>query len=474
MADDKPIIIIKKKGGHGGHHGGAWKVAYADFVTAMMAFFMVMWLLSAATSKQRVNIASYFRKPGIFTDGSGTPLMMGEAGILSDGYVPPHPETEKQLYNGKSMEELKKLSGTDSASTGQKRVTYRGTEGKRDSVPDDDVAQRGFQSDKPDTEKLIVNLSKEKSGYSEQPAAGKGEGKAEDEGQAEAIAAAAVQIKRELSKIPEIKDLLGAIEIKTEASGLSIEIMDTEKSSMFQSGSARILPEAETAFAKVTPVLNKFTAKIDVVGHTDASGFSRRPGGYSNWELSADRANAARRLLEKNGVDSQRFDNVTGRADRELKFPKDPQAASNRRITLKLTFDKKELAKQELPKLDPETAELFKGLERPTAAPSSDENTTSSEATQGSAAPGSAASSAASEQAAPPTQPAFVPTTGPTPTLPPLTAHELLDPVKRARRERIKLPDGPPPTQNPAPVAGDKIFTDAPVIGPRDPFANLE
>lgn len=467
MADDKPIIIIKKKGGHGGHHGGAWKVAYADFVTAMMAFFMVMWLLSAASSKQRVNIASYFRKPGIFTDGSGTPLMMGEAGILTDGYVPPHPETEKQLYNGKSMEELKKKSGTDDAGTGTKRVTYRGTEGKRDSVPDDDVAQRGFQSDKPDTEKLIVNLSKEKSGYGEVKSQGKGDGASDDEGEAQAIAAAAENVKQALKGIPEIKDLLGAVEIKTDADGLSIELMDTDKTSMFRGGSAQILPEAEAAFAKVTPILNKYSEKIEVIGHTDASGFARRPGGYSNWELSADRANAARRLLEKTGIDSARFSNVTGRADRELKFPSLPTAPGNRRITLKLTFDKKNLPKPVLLP-DQTTSELFKGIEDQ-----------SSFANESSTASKNSESESSSEASAVSSQPTAEPTTpakpaAPAPTVAPLTAKELLDPVKRARREKIKLPEGPSPTDNPAPRPGDRIFTDAPIIGPRDPFANLE
>ncbi len=454
MADDKPIIIIKKKGGHGGHHGGAWKVAYADFVTAMMAFFMVMWLLSAASSKQRVNIASYFRKPGIFTDGSGTPLMMGEAGILSDGYVPPHPETEKQLYSGKSMEELKKKSGTDASGTGDKRVTYKGTEGKRDSVPDDDVAQRGFQSDKPDTEKLIVNLSKDKSGFSDSKSQGKGDGAGEDEGEAQAIAAAAANVQQALRAIPEIKELLGVVEIKSEADGLSIEIMDTDKSSMFRGGSAQILPEAESAFAKVTPILNKYSEKIEVIGHTDASGFSRRPGGYSNWELSADRANAARRLLEKTGVESSRFSNVIGRADRDLKFPNLPTAPGNRRITLRLTFDKTTLPKAEIP-ADKITNDLFNGIDRASVAPdSADAKDSEPVSSQRSEAPD-------------------LPAT-PVPTLAPLTAKDLLDPVKRARREKIKLPEGPPPTENPAPRPGDKIFTDAPVIGPRDPFANLE
>ena len=92
MANEKPVIVIKKKkGGHGGHHGGAWKIAYADFVTAMMCFFLCMWLINTASVVTRENIASYFRKPSLFNEGTGMPLLLGGAGILTDAYVPPKP-----------------------------------------------------------------------------------------------------------------------------------------------------------------------------------------------------------------------------------------------------------------------------------------------------------------------------------------------------------------------------------------------
>ena len=98
MADEEtPIIIIKKSGGHGGHHGGAWKIAYADFVTAMMAFFMVMWLVNSADVTTRASIASYFRRPGMFEAGHGTPLEIGSVGILTDSYAPPNPQNADKL-----------------------------------------------------------------------------------------------------------------------------------------------------------------------------------------------------------------------------------------------------------------------------------------------------------------------------------------------------------------------------------------
>src|SRR5262245_15610169 len=99
--DGKTIIIVKKVSGHGGHHGGAWKVAFADFVTAMMAFFMVLWLVNSASVTTRERIASYFREPGVFEKGSGTPLQEGGAGILSDAFSPPAAENSRALHTDK-------------------------------------------------------------------------------------------------------------------------------------------------------------------------------------------------------------------------------------------------------------------------------------------------------------------------------------------------------------------------------------
>ncbi len=227
MADDKPIIIIKKGGGHGGAHGGAWKIAYADFVTAMMAFFMVMWLVNSAEQVTKQNIASYFRKPGLFASGSGTPLLIGEAGILTDGYVPPHPEDTKQRYKGSSAQLMKGKSGTESTADLKKRVSIKGDDGK--------LGNRKRDSDAPDGFARIKTVDSD----------------ADYELEKSAIKKAAEELKEQLRKMPELKDLLGQVEVKLESDGLVIEIMDTDKSSMFTSGSAQITAEARNAFAKI-------------------------------------------------------------------------------------------------------------------------------------------------------------------------------------------------------------------------------
>jgi chemotaxis protein MotB len=312
MADDKPIIVIKKKGGHGGHHGGAWKVAYADFVTAMMAFFMVMWLVNSAETTTKQNIASYFRRPGIFQSGSGTPLLIGESGILNG--MPPPMGTEKGkkgAQTGASVQ-YKKKSGTDDED-GKKQLSYRG---------EDDAS-------KP------LNTNSENAGViTENP--GDHLSRAKLQEQLEEIAE---EIKQKIAAMPELSELLGVVDIKVDADGLKIEIMDTDKSSMFASGSASITSEAKEAFFKVADILKKLPTSIEILGHTDSQSFGKWKGGYSNWELSSDRANAARRLLEWSGVEPDRITSVVGRADKELRNTENPMAAANRRISLKMKFD---------------------------------------------------------------------------------------------------------------------------------------
>lgn len=324
MADDKPIIIIKKKGGHGGHHGGAWKVAYADFVTAMMAFFMVMWLVNTADTQTKQNIASYFRRPGLFESGSGTPLLIGEAGILSDAYVPPHPEDSKKT-RGKSQDQvLPNNTGTDTAKDKKKQISIKGENGKAGGIK----GAKGEVGLSKDAAKTQGHLS-DPALISEIQAA---------EAEKLLLEKAAQDIKAAMAASKELQEMLGIVDVKVDADGLNVEIMDTEKTSMFASGSARILTDAEVAFKAIGDILKKIPYSIDIVGHTDATPFRSRAGGYGNWELSADRANAARRMLESEGIEPKRITSVIGRAEKDLKFPENPNAAANRRITLKMRF----------------------------------------------------------------------------------------------------------------------------------------
>lgn len=443
MAEEKPIIVIKKKGGHGGHHGGAWKVAYADFVTAMMAFFMVMWLINSAESPTKKSIAAYFRRAGIFEKGSGSPLQIGGAGILTDGYVPPHPE-DIDYRSGSHKEPLPGKGGTDDDKL-TRRITLGGGEGL--GLVESYAETAGLFIDRPDNIGQIAYLERnEQTGIGnatlDNPLAGEVRDAAEAayvearEAAKEALEGVAQEIRQQIEGSEELQELLGIVDVTVGADGLNIEILDTERSSMFTLGSARVLPEARQAFAKLAEIIKPLPNKVDIVGHTDAKPFSSRRGGYSNWELSADRANAARRILESEGISPDRVTSVVGRGDRELKVEDDPFAAANRRITLKL-------------RLDFSSASALKELDQLS------EFTTQEEI-----------NSAKRQQSQParPKEQEKVHT---------LTAEEVLDPSKR-KKNRVLLPEaGPRTNENPNYMERDKIFGDNPVIGSNDPFAHL-
>ena len=322
MADDKPIIIIKKKGGHGGHHGGAWKVAYADFVTAMMAFFMVMWLLNSSESKTRTAIASYFRRPGLFESGSGTPLLIGGAGILTDAYAPPKPYEEVSESTGTAPS-----SGAGKGREGEEKGAFESPKTDQkltaDGLIESEEMLQGVQVHEAKQGGAIEFVEKLKA-------------------QKKKMEEVAAGLEAAMREVPELQELLGLVEIDVSADGLTIEIMDTDKASMFRSGSSQILPGSAAPFEKIAKLLRTLPNQIEIMGHTDAKPFSRK-GGMSNWELSSERANAARRLLENQGIPAERVVSVTGRAERELRFPEEPFNPSNRRISLKVKFDLKKL-----------------------------------------------------------------------------------------------------------------------------------
>lgn len=343
MADGKPIIVIKKKGGHGGHHGGAWKIAYADFVTAMMCFFMVMWLVNTATVVTRENIASYFRRPGLFEVGSGTPLMVGQTGILEDAFTP-NKNLKSGSQGGRNESEESGVSGEDpstSSSLGQRSDTalsgpqaypQAGAEIQEEKA----IKNKPFEPTGPEALERKNKKGESTMGinqiYGEQDNFGSQEF-AEFEKAAE-------EIQDLLEDSPELEMLLGLVDVKLDADGLNIEIADSDKNSMFELGSAKIQPKAEEAFGKLGEIISKMDNTIDIVGHTDARAFARGDKGYSNWELSADRANAARRALQKHGVDSARITSVVGMADKLLRNETDPLASVNRRISMKIRFKK--------------------------------------------------------------------------------------------------------------------------------------
>jgi chemotaxis protein MotB len=249
----QPIIVVKKNKHHGGHHGGAWKVAYADFVTAMMAFFLVMWLVNQS-KPVKAAIGGYFRDPGVFETGTGG------RGVLPGGTA--------------AVEESATPVESDAAA--ERRV----------------------------------------------------------------LESAVTRIKERLEQVPELKTLNKQVEFTVTPDGLRIDLLEADRSSFFGSGSAVMRDETERILAVIARELGKLSETVVVEGHTDSRPYASSDK-YSNWELSTDRANAARRVMERGGLKLDQVLGVRGLADRELKTPAEPFASRNRRVSILVTRGKR-------------------------------------------------------------------------------------------------------------------------------------
>jgi chemotaxis protein MotB len=247
MDKTRPIIIIKKKGGHGGHHGGAWKVAYADFVTAMMSLFIVLWLLSSSKPVQEA-VGGYFRDP------SGT--------------------AEKK--------------GSINAGAGENFTL------SKDNMP-----------------KL-----KE-------------------------------QLEKKIREMNDFEKLKSHVEMTITSEGLRIELMESASGTFFDSGSTQLNGDGRELLITLAQELGKLPNKISIEGHTDSKPYATSKSNYSNWELSSDRANAARRLMQVNGVGENQVTQVRGFADQRLRKLDNSLDPSNRRVSLIVQYTPKNTDEEE-------------------------------------------------------------------------------------------------------------------------------
>lgn len=269
----QPIIVKKiKKGGHG-HHGGAWKIAYADFVTAMMAFFLLMWLLGSTTEGDRKGIQDYFNNPVKIS-------MLGGSGSGDSSHV---------IKGG----------GVDlTRSAGQ--------------------VKRGEQ----DAEKKHYTLQALK--------ASQAKAKAE----AERLEALRERVAKRIADSVQLAEFRSQIKLDMTADGLRIQIVDEQNRPMFASGSAAVQPYMRELLHAIGTTLAEVPNKLTLEGHTDAAAFGGGAGGYSNWELSADRANASRRELLAGGLPDAQVLRVQGLAASSLYDQSQPLSPMNRRISI--------------------------------------------------------------------------------------------------------------------------------------------
>jgi chemotaxis protein MotB len=284
MADGEnaPIIIIKKikKGGHG-HHGGAWKVAYADFVTAMMAFFLLLWLLNATTDEQKKGIADYFSPASLSRQTSGSGGVMGGTVAAPEGAL-----TDQSAPVG---------------------MTAEIPNGEIETEQETEVDEESFE---------VMRAKREE----------------------EQFAVAETALRAAIDNVPELKELAKNLLIDRTPEGMRIQIVDQAGKSMFPLGRASMFDHTLQLLNLVADAIKDLPQQIAIKGHTDAAPFVSK-NGYSNWELSTDRANASRRALVAAGLSAERIASVAGRADQEPLLVEKPFDAQNRRISIILLRD---------------------------------------------------------------------------------------------------------------------------------------
>ncbi len=268
MENNQPIIVKRIKRYGAGHHGGAWKIAFADFATAMMAFFLVLWLLSTATPEQKIAIAGYFKDPIGFSE-SGTPYVIDLGG-------------SPQLAPEKTIN----------------------PEEKSEPTPD-----TSLQLDKDKVETMAEQVEQER------------------------LQLLLQELQNKVEENPQLQKFKDQILFEITQDGLRIQIMDAENRPMFDLGSARLKPYFEDILLAMADTIKAVPNKISVSGHTDAKPYAGT-GDFGNWELSANRANAARRALIAGGYPDDQVARVVGYASSSLFDREHPQNPVNRRIDI--------------------------------------------------------------------------------------------------------------------------------------------
>jgi len=247
MSNNRPIIIVKKKGGHGGHHGGAWKVAFADFITALMALFLVLWLVGQS-QKVKEAVAGHFKNPPGILDGSRSGLLPGNEGV--NEAIQPKEDSPVSFED-----EMAKLERS------------------------------------------------------------------------------AERLQQVFGETDAFRSIRNQIQIRMTPEGLEIQLTEKAKKVLFEVGSAHPVQDTKEVLVQIAKEIGKISNRAMIAGHTDRRPYSDDRH-YSNWELSSDRANGARRVLVENGMKPEQIARVVGFADTQLLNEKDPYADANRRITI--------------------------------------------------------------------------------------------------------------------------------------------
>jgi chemotaxis protein MotB len=283
MAGDNAVVIKRiKKGGHGGHHGGAWKVAYADFVTAMMAFFLLMWLINTTTPEQKRGIADYFAPQSIAQTVSGS------GGVLGGKVM-----GEDSAHAGGAQSVMQKQS-PPAPDSPTKAMANGGTQGGADSTSDSTNSHAAQDSD---------------------------------------FAHAAEAIRQSIQDNPDIANLSHQVILENTPEGLKVQLVDQDGRPMFQQGTSEPMPYTKKLLSVIGGIVSSLPNRVSVSGHTAVNDVAATGG---SWELSASRANQARVLLQAGGLSSDRIYEISGKAGSEPLLPENPSASANRRLSITL------------------------------------------------------------------------------------------------------------------------------------------
>jgi chemotaxis protein MotB len=288
MNGDQPVVIkkvIKVTGG--GHHGGAWKVAYADFVTAMMAFFLLMWLINMTSPEQKMGVADYFAPAAVSESKSGNGGALGGTALGDEG-------AKSSGANGNRSTKPKPSTSSEPPEKAKEKSKDAGAETISESALDEAMARR---------EEM-------------------------------AFKSAAESLRQAMQDLPELAELSKSLMIDQTPEGLRIQIVDQEGLSMFQPGTIEPRPRTRALLRAVAKIIERLPNRITISGHTDSA--ISQGTDATNWDLSYGRAGSARQIIVDNGVPVNRVFAVIGKAGSEPLYPDDPYMAGNRRISIVL------------------------------------------------------------------------------------------------------------------------------------------
>jgi chemotaxis protein MotB len=296
MADygNRPIIIKKVKATAHAHHGGAWKIAYADFVTAMMAFFLLLWLISMTTPEQKQGLANYFAPPNIAPTTSGSGGLLGGMALDDTG--------------------AKMAASTETTQTSE--LTPKGAEfGIHDGTESGKEAKDGSGANTNKSAESDLTAVDDLRFHS-----------------------AAASIQQAWKALPDITKMADNLLIEETVDGLNLVIADQQGNPMFPEGSKYPFEMTRQAIAAIAPILQQLPNRITISGHTAAGGKYENPR-YGSWDLSTDRANIVRSILGEFGLSEDHVQSVIGRSTTEPFFPNDPYLAANERIEITVLYE---------------------------------------------------------------------------------------------------------------------------------------